>query len=291
MSKPPTWLEAYKHNLYSQSGEDGVLAKVLELLPERDRWCVEFGAWDGKHLSNTRALIEQQDYAAVLIEGDRRRHFNLQRNFAGRPNVIALHALVGFAPDDNLDTLLQRTPIPQCFDLLSIDIDGFDYHVWRAVSHYQPKVVCIEFNPTIPPQVSFAQPADTAIKQGASLSALADLGRAKGYELVSVLTYNAIFVRAEYFSLFEIADNSPATLWTDTSQLTYIFSGYDGRVFLSGFKALPWHAVSLTERQVQGLPWFLRQYPEDMSVPKQLLLLAFRAWAKVTRGYRRRRTT
>ena len=34
---------------------------------------VEFGAWDGRHLSNTCHLVESRGYSAVLIEGDEKR--------------------------------------------------------------------------------------------------------------------------------------------------------------------------------------------------------------------------
>jgi hypothetical protein len=40
-------------NRYSQCGEDGILDKILDTIGEPAGWCVEFGAWDGHHLSNT----------------------------------------------------------------------------------------------------------------------------------------------------------------------------------------------------------------------------------------------
>ncbi len=49
--KPSNWLLDYGKNVYSQTGEDGVIEKILDILPDRDSWCVEFGAWDGVHLS------------------------------------------------------------------------------------------------------------------------------------------------------------------------------------------------------------------------------------------------
>ena len=67
----------FASNTYSQTGEDGVLGKILETLPERDLWCVEFGAWDGRHLSNTCNLIENRGYSAVLIEADAKRFRDL----------------------------------------------------------------------------------------------------------------------------------------------------------------------------------------------------------------------
>ena len=50
----------YQSDIYSQNGEDGVIAEILTHLQlwDKDNWCVEFGAWDGKHLSNTFALVQ-----------------------------------------------------------------------------------------------------------------------------------------------------------------------------------------------------------------------------------------
>ncbi len=216
------WLLDFKRNAYSQCGEDGVISKILDILPETDKWCVEFGAWDGKHLSNTWNLISSKGYSAVLIEGDPKKYEVLKKN-VGSQAVIALNNFVGFGPEDNLDRLLEQTPIPCNFDFLSIDIDGNDYHVWNATTAFRPKVVCLEFNPTIPDEVEFVQPADRAVQQGSSLQSIANLGKKKGYELVSVLPWNAIFVRHEYFNLFLIGDNRPATLRQDRSLVTYPF--------------------------------------------------------------------
>ena len=121
-----------------------------------DGWCVEFGAWDGRHASNTYALISDAGYSAVLIESDPARFAALQRTHAGRSGVIALRRVVGFEGPDRLDRILAETPVPRDFDLLSIDIDGNDFHVWDAVEDYRPKLVVIEFNPTVPNEVDFA---------------------------------------------------------------------------------------------------------------------------------------
>ena len=45
----------------SQNGEDGVIAAIFACLDKRQRpktrWCVDVGAWDGRHLSNTYSLL------------------------------------------------------------------------------------------------------------------------------------------------------------------------------------------------------------------------------------------
>ncbi|MBF8258779.1 MAG: Methyltransferase FkbM protein [Actinobacteria bacterium] len=277
------WIEGFKSDVYSQCGEDGVIGKILEILPRKDRWCVEFGAWDGRHLSNTRNLIENHGYSAVLIEGSKEKFQDLKRNYSKFPNVTALNRFVGFREGDNLDDILKETSIPVDFDFLSIDIDGNDYHVWKAISLYAPKMVCIEFNPTIPTEVRFVQPSDPSVSQGASLSALAELGKSKGYELVSVLPINAFFVRKEFFPLFRIDGNRPELLRKNLENITYLFFGYDGTVFLRGNPKSPWHDMELLESKVQILPKFLRIYPDNYGIVKNFLyrrIRRFRKWIR-----------
>ena len=203
MSRASTWLLEYGRDVYSQTGEDGIIERILEVVPHNDKWCVEFGAWDGLYVTNTRHLIESKGFSAVLIEADTQKFGELQRNYSQRDNVVTINRYVGFGEDDNLDQILRTPPVPEDFDFLSIDIDGNDFHVWKAMSKYRPKLVVVEYNPTIPTNVRFVQPADPSLNQGASLLSLVELGKEKGYELVAVLPFNAFFIRREYYPLFK----------------------------------------------------------------------------------------
>ncbi|MCD4668976.1 MAG: hypothetical protein K8S14_00875, partial [Actinomycetia bacterium] len=223
IKRDSTWLSKFKSNSYSQMGEDGVIEKILEILQKNEEWCVEFGAWDGITLSNTLKLIRKKDYSAILIEGSKTRFKDLKRNFIKDPKVTTINQFVGFNEKDNLDKILKDTSIPVDFDFCSIDIDGNDYHVWKAMLKYRPKVVCIEFNPTIPTEIKFEQLPNPSVSQGVSLLSLVELGKKKGYELISVIHWNAFFVRDEYFKLFQIEDNRPEILRTDLGGITYIF--------------------------------------------------------------------
>lgn len=249
-------------NVHSQAGEDGVLSTVLETIGTTDKWCVEFGASDGQNLSNTCNLIDNYGYSAVLVEANRTRFAKLLARHGKNPNVFALNQFVGFSATDGLDFILASRPIPKEFDLLSIDIDGNDYHVWKAVSAYTPKVVCIEFNPSIPTELEFVQPADPEVNQGASLLAITRLAAQKGYELVAVTAFNAIFVRSQYFHLFHISNNEPRILREELSWITHVFCGYDGTIFVAGADCLPWHRLSFSNR-VRQLPKFFRRYPRN----------------------------
>jgi len=261
-----TWLGTFARNVTSQYGEDGIIEKALEVLGERDGWCVEFGSWDGRKCSNTFHLIKQKQYAAVLIEGSRKRFKDLSATFKENDKVTLINAYVGFGEQDNLDSILQKTKIPVNFDVLSIDIDGNDYHVWQALAGYKPKLVVIEFNPTIAKSVEFVQPADARVCQGSSLLSIAKLAKSKGYELIYATKTNAIFVDAKYFGLFGIEDNSVNAMMMDESLVTHIFCGYDGTVFVRGYGMMPWQQIPYKESRVQQLPRWARKVVGDRNV-------------------------
>lgn len=272
------WVSLTKKDFYSQDGEDGIIETILGVLPKKDldHFCVEFGAWDGVHCCNTRHLIESRNYSAVLIEADIKRFEQLSQNYSSNKKIYPVNAFVGFTPADNLDKILSKLPVPEKFDFLSVDIDGNDYHVWKAVKKFYPKVVCIEFNPTIPNEVDYVQPADPAVSIGSSLKAFNELAKSKGYELVALSGWNAFFVLKEYFHLFKISDNSPETLRTDKRFITWIFYGMDGVVQLDGNKTMAWHGLPINEGKLQLLPKRLRKNPFRYSRFERILFRIFK---------------
>lgn len=256
------WLNRFEKNFYSQTGEDGVIAKALSLLPHRDRWCVEFGAWDGKHLSNTYNLVENDQYSVILIEGDKKKHQELCREYPFQDRGIFVNKFVGWTATDGLDSILKDYPIPNDFDFLSIDIDGNDYHVWKAIEAYKPKLILIEFNPTSSNRFEYVQPADPNRNQSSSPLPIVKLGRKKGYELVSVIGPNLLFVEGKYYDIFNIPDNSLAVM-RDEDELTSVFLGFDGSLIIDGPADLRWHGGKL--KIPQPFPTYLRQYPPTYS--------------------------
>ena len=282
--KANRWLNDHRWNLTSDDGEDGILEKLLELIPNPNRWCVEFGACDGLERSNTHNLIAKKGYAGVLIEPSVRKFRGLERTYAGRKDVTLINGFVGLGASDGLDRILANTKAPLDIDLVCIDIDGNDYYVWEAIKQYRPKVILIEFNPTIPNSLEFIQPRDPSINQGASLLAMCKLAKLKGYELVATTTNNAFFVDGKYFDLFGIADNSMSELRPEEgAPITYIFNGYDGTVFLRGHRHLIWHDTPYVESRVQQIPSVIRDFPPNYGKVKTGLAGAY---FFLFRGYR-----
>jgi hypothetical protein len=263
-------LLAHARNEYSQNGEDGILEKIFELLHIKNGWCAELGAWDGKKCSNTYHLITQNGWSGVMIEADKVKFKELTQTYAGRSDVHCVQQFVGFDPHDNLDAIFKRTPIPVEFDLLSLDIDGNDYHLWDSMKTYRPKVVVIEYNQTIPNEVSFIQPRDMRLNQGSSLLALVTLARTKGYQLIATTETNAFFVLDKLFPLFGIKDNSLNFLRPTAPFQTYIFQLYDGTLVLHGNKKLLWCGTPIREESIQIVPKPLRFFRSTHPVKKFL---------------------
>jgi len=264
-----THLSRFARNVTSQAGEDGVIERILEVLGSNadSRWCVEFGAWDGKHYSNTWNLINRFDYSAVMIEGSRGRFQELLATYGGTPRVVCMNRIVQFEEGpDCLDALIAETPAPRIFDLLSIDIDGNDYHVWDSLRRYEPRIVVIEFNSTVPNEVVFVQDRNFAVNQGCSLLALIELGKAKGYELAHVTSLNAIFVRASEFPKLGIADNSIDAMYTPFLEAR-LFQAFDGTLFNVGMDRLQWtlKGTKVKATQFQLLPLAKRVFPGSIS--------------------------
>ncbi len=277
-------LNRFGRSVTSQGGEDGIIEKILEIIGTTDLWCVEFGSWDGKYLSNTYNLIANKGYSVVLIEGDPKCCRVLHENFKSNPKVIPVNAFVGFNPDDCLDRILEKTPIPQDFDVLSVDIDGNDYHVWDAIKKYTPKLVVIEFNPTVPPSVQFVQPRDMRITQGSGLLSLMQLGRQKEYELIAVESANAFFIKKEFKERFDIEEDSIEAIWTDRSAVSQIFFGYDGTVFLRGLSVHPWTQVPIRQSKMQILPSWARKRATGQSYIMKKLAKLYRRIKKIKKS-------
>ncbi len=247
-------LHTHKASVFSGDGEDGVIEEIFARIGERNHWCVEFGALNGTHDSNSRNLLLNKQWSGVLIEADRTYFEKLADLYKDNPRVACLNEFVSFEGPHSLDVLFSATSLPKEFDLLSIDIDGNDYHVWESLKAYQPRVVVIEFNPTIPNDIDFVQPRDMRVQQGSSLQALLRLGKSKGYVLVAVVGTNAFFVTEKDFPALGVKESSLNELYTDTTFHTRLFQLYDGTLVLSGCNKLLWRDMPIDAESIQVLP-------------------------------------
>lgn len=254
----------YKSDVTSQGGEDGIIAEIFNRIGAANKWCVEFGASNGTHDSNSYDLVANKGWSGILIEADRTYFEKLRELYKDNPKAHCFNEFVGYEGEHSLDAIFARTGAPKDFDLISIDVDGGDYHIWESLREYRPRVVVIEYNPTIPNNVEFTQPRDPSVFQGSSLLSTVMLGKEKGYELVAVNETNAFFVLAELFAQCGAQDNSIDTLHADHRLETKLFQLYDGTLMIAGYDKLFWHNIPIDIEKLQVLPKHKRIYPANI---------------------------
>ena len=203
-----TFYRTYAKNFHSQNGEDGIIEELLKRLNINNGWVCEFGAWDGIYLSNTFNLVKNGKFKGVFIEGDKKRYEDLLNTVDKYNNIIPINAYVDHNNTSNsLDNLLKKTSIPYDFDILSIDIDSYDYHVWKSLKQYKPKIIIIEINSSV--KVNNSEWIHTPQKyQGTGFKPTYDLGLEKGYKFI-LHTGNLFFIRDDLFDKLNISYNHP----------------------------------------------------------------------------------
>jgi hypothetical protein len=226
----PKRLTRHMARVFSQNGEDGIIAEVFRRIGTTNRYFVEFGASDGTE--NNTVLLLQQGWGGLWIEGDadlvRKANARFRAEVAGR----RLTTMEAFITAENIEDLFRKGGVPEEFDLLCIDIDRNDYYVWETITGYRPRIVVIEYNPLFPPTISWVVPYDPKAMwngtshTGASLRALEELGAKKGYGLVGCTLegVNAFFVRNDL-----LADHfaPPYTALNHYEPARYRLSQYD----------------------------------------------------------------
>ena len=214
------YYDKYKKNRYSQNGEDGVLAQLIKELDLKisEMQLVDVGAYDGIAYSNFRLLIEQ-GAGAILIEpcliggsGEEKylklknlpnqfpkvktlNHFtkisDLEKSIGGWNSCKHSHEIhnnFDFNPPlKTLDESLSEIEnLSIEYDILNIDIDSYDHDVWKEHT-YSPKIVIIEINSGLVPQV-------TDKVNGYSFKDSIKIGELKNYSCVCH-TGNMIYVK------------------------------------------------------------------------------------------------
>lgn len=221
-------LLGFATNRYSQFGEDGIIEKIFSLIGPKSRVCVEFGAWDGFHLSNT-ANLWTQGWKGVLIEGHRKRYQALIANVR-HYDCVCINAYVASTGSNRIEALLDRAGIVGGIDLLSIDIDGDEYYILQSLEKLRPRVIICEYNPTIPAEIDLYAPYGSNF--GASVTAVSRVAAEKGYRLVALTHTNAFFVLSDDAARLSEFLTDLAHLRINDS-LIYLMTSYSGEYVAS----------------------------------------------------------
>ena len=182
----------FEKKIYSQNGEDGIISHIFNKINVTNQLAVEFGVDSNE--SNTRYLAEQgwdcRWFDAFNIE-------EIPQNIKfSRAWLTPFTITIEFKAAD----------IPTEFDLLSIDVDGNDYHLREAIDMYRPRVIVQEYNGCFGPNQEYIMPRNDAYQWrlwdknfGASLLSLTKQAESLGYDLVYCESkgVNAFYVRSD----------------------------------------------------------------------------------------------
>lgn len=117
----------------SQSNEDIIVAEIFQKIGETNRRFFEFGSGDGRQ-NNTIALLKR-GWSGTWCEPHKRRYLSAKERWDDYPLLIRRRVVT----PEKINVIINEP-----LDFLSIDIDGNDYAVWKALTAVKPRVVCIE---------------------------------------------------------------------------------------------------------------------------------------------------
>lgn len=218
-------LDDYSFKVFSQWGEDGIIQFLTQSLEIRNRTFIEFGVEDFRE-SNCRFLLLKDNWRGFVVDGspENVRRIRDARYFWQHD----VQAEAAFINRDNIDGILSRSGFDPEVGILSVDIDGVDYHVLERLGRWNASIVIVEYNSVFGSQRPVSVPYDAGFRRsqahhsnlyyGANLPAFDHLLSARGYSFVGVNQQrsNAFYVRTDLLN-DRIGAASPARFAQDST--------------------------------------------------------------------------
>ena len=187
-------LQDVEFSAYSQNGEDGILLYIFSLIGTSNQKAVEIGSGDSLE-SNTTNLSINHGWKVLGIDSNAKNIQKATRFFRADKNAFkwtrnAYPVLVNkLVKPTNVNQILVENDFINTIDLLSIDIDGADYWVLKAIDVVKPRVIVAEFNNNIPYNKPYTidpmkKPDVSSGYFGASLNAFNKLLSCRNYYLI-----------------------------------------------------------------------------------------------------------
>lgn len=238
-TQDPKCIEKYGFKVYSQNDEDGIIEEIFNRIGTTNKKFIEFGVQDGIESNGHYLLLK--DWKGFWIECDSDAVAQINYKFSDVIKSKQLVVATEYITKGNINEIFVKYNQTGQIDLLSIDIDGNDYHVWNEIEVVNPRVVVIEYNAKLPPSCEWIMPYceehrwDGGDKHGASLAALEKLGVKKGYVLVgtNISGVNAFFVREDCVQDY-FAKKSVRELYNPPRYYKKYYSGHPSRYCIAG---------------------------------------------------------
>lgn len=167
---------------------------------------IEFGV-ENYTESNTRFLMMNKNWSGLVMDGSKENMDFVKSDLISRRFNLKSESI--FINVENINKIIHANGIEGEIGLLSIDIDGNDYWVWKAINKVDPVIVVVEFNSLLGSENPYTVPYDpnfygtqyhySNLIYGSSLLSLCDLAEEKWYSFIGCNTAgnNAYFVKKE----------------------------------------------------------------------------------------------
>lgn len=205
LTQPASW----EFSGFSQNGEDGILDVLRKNLLSSNRYFIEIGAADGIE-NNTSWLLVAENYNGLLIEGSTQLVERARRTVVGY-SIGAEYRNMFVTKESVRD--IKAMAIHHNPDVFSLDIDGNDYYIARAILNdgFRPKIFVVEYNSVYGPDRNmtieyqsdfvFTKAHPTHLYYGVSISGWRKFFDSYGYRFVTVDRngVNGFFVDPDFF--------------------------------------------------------------------------------------------
>jgi hypothetical protein len=208
----------YEFRVFSQFGDDGIIQYLINNveIKKNERKFIEIGVGDYSE-SNTRFLLMKDYWKGLILDGSKQ-ILTVKKKYYDLIWKNKLKVGYEWITKDNINEVFQKYKFDNDVGVLSIDVDGNDYWIWKNINIINPIIIVIEYNSlfgkknkTLVPYFENFQ-RNSAHKSGlywgSSISALVDLGKSKGYDLVggNSAGVNLYFVRNDRRDLLNRVD-------------------------------------------------------------------------------------
>lgn len=202
----PESIIAHGYKVFSQVDEDGIIENIFKNISVRNKLFVEIGCGNG--LENNTHYLAIKGWRGVWVDGSLENINFIKSKIKDTKDKLVISQNI-ITPENVIETitlLVNRLSMGTLqIDLLSLDIDGYDFEVLEQAITLKPRVVCVEYNPEFRPPLSLSvkrghyKSWDTTMYHGASLQSLYEMMTLKNYALVScsLSGYNAFFVHKD----------------------------------------------------------------------------------------------
>lgn len=232
-------LRDYEFKVFSQCGEDGIIQRLVKVVEIKNRTFIEFGVEDFFE-ANCRYLLMKDNWSGMVIDGSPSNINRLKDSyFFWKHHLLAVDA---FITRDNINDLLAQSGFDEDLGILSVDLDGNDYHVLEEITFFRPRILICEYNSVFGATRKISVPYDenfirttkhfSNLYWGASLAAMTHLANKRGYSLVGTNTTsnNAFYVRNDLLNdnldVLSVEQAYSASLYRESrdteGRLTYV---------------------------------------------------------------------